>query len=423
MTQFKFLDSYAPIFYEDKTYWVISGGRASGKSTNIAAYFLMKLMSPEYFRGVIARYTSKALTNSIYRDITDLISQWGLDSYIDIKGDEILNKRNGNMILTHAMKLAEGTMTAKGKGLARVTHLLIDEATELPSEEEYLKLIDSFRQKDAERKIFLLFNPTSKSHWIFKRFYLPDGRPNPKWLKNHGFIHTTYHSNVDNLDPSKVTEWEDLKDQDPEYYAHHIMGEWRDIGDGQIYKNWKFEFSPDDQAEVLYGMDFGFSNDPTTLIRVYKRGKRLWIEELLYQTGLTNEDIYQSLVKLNIPVLAPIYADAADPKAIETLRRLGYRNIRAAAKGPDSVRSGIDKVRSYEVFCSPTSENLIEEYYQYAYRTGTGQPIDAYNHLMDALRYALSYDQPSMGSRYAVVGRRTSARSVDIEEQMPNGYI
>ena len=147
MNQFKFLDSYAPIFHEDKTYWIISGGRASGKSTNIAAYFILKLIQPEYFRGVIARYTSKALTNSIYRDILDLIEQWGLSSYLLIKGDEVKNKNNGNLILTHSMKLSEGTMTAKGKGLARVTHLLIDEATELPSEEEYLKLIDSFRHK------------------------------------------------------------------------------------------------------------------------------------------------------------------------------------------------------------------------------------------------------------------------------------
>jgi phage terminase large subunit len=407
MTQFKFLDSYAPIFYEDKTYWVISGGRASGKSTNIAAYFLVALMGENYFRGVISRYTTKALTNSIYRDILDLVNQWQLSPYLEIKGDEILNKRNGNMIITHAMKLAEGTMTAKSKGLARVTHLLIDEATELNSEEEYLKLIDSFRQKDSERRIFLLFNPTEKSHWIFKRFYLPDGRPNPKWEKNHGYLHTTYHDNAENLDQSKIAEWEDLKDQEPEYYAHHILGHWRDIGEGQVFKNWTFEFSPDHEAEVLYGLDFGFSADPTALVRVHKRGKILWVEELLYAPGLTNEDIYTALTRLKVPSTAPIYADAADPKAIETIRRLGYRNIRAAAKGPDSVRAGIDKIRSYKVFCSPTSENLIHEYYNYAYRSGTGQPIDADNHLMDALRYAMSFDKPQTDTKYGVMGRKS----------------
>ena len=398
--EFKILPAYAPVFYQDKTYWVISGGRGSGKSTNIAAYFLIKLMDKEYFRGVIGRYTQKALTNSIYRDITDLITQWNLDTYLEIKGDEIRNKLNDNMILTHALKLAEGSMTAKGKGLARVTHLLLDEATELPSEEEYLKLIDSFRQKGAERKIFLLFNPTAKSHWIFKRFYLPDGQPNPKWLKNHGFLHTTYLDNSDNLDPTKVAEWEDLAQQDADYFAHHIMGEWRDIGEGQVFKGWHFEHSPDPEAEIVYGMDWGFASDPTALVRVHKRGKKLWVEELLYSTGLTNEDIFDRMVSLGIPKDAVIYADSAEPKAIETIRRLGYRNIRPTAKGPDSVRAGIDKVRTYEVHVHPQSSNLIEEYYQYAYRSGTDKPIDAYNHAMDSLRYAvlmLKADGPKYG--------------------------
>jgi phage terminase large subunit len=374
--------------------------RASGKSTNIAAYFLVALMGQDYFRGVISRYTTKALTNSIYRDILDLIDQWGLNSFLEIKGDEIQNKKNGNMIITHAMKLAEGTMTAKSKGLARVTHLLIDEATELNSEEEYLKLIDSFRQKGSDRKIFLLFNPTQKSHWIFKRFYLPDGQPNPKWLKNHGFLHTTYLDNQNNLDPSKVLEWEDLKDQEPEYFSHHILGQWREIGEGQVFKGWSFDFNPDPEAEIVYGMDWGFASDPTALVRVHKRAKSLWVEELLYQRGLTNDDIFDSMVKLGIPKDAVIYADSAEPKAIETIKRLGYRNIRPAVKGPDSVRAGIDKIRTFKVHVSPKSENLIEEYYQYSYRSGTDKPIDSWNHCLDSLRYAvlmLKADGPKYG--------------------------
>lgn len=409
---FKFLQAYAPVFYEDKTYWIISGGRGSGKSTNIAAYFLLCLMGESYFRGVIGRYTQKALTNSIYRDITDLIEQWGLSPYLQISGDEIQNKLNGNMILTHALKLAEGSMTAKGKGLARVTHLLLDEATELPSEEEYLKLIDSFRQKGADRKIFLLFNPTSKSHWIYKRFYLPDGQPNPKWLKNHGYLHTTYKDNLDNLDPLKVQEWEDLAEQDPEYFSHHILGEWREIGQGQIFKNWTFSYSPDAEAEIIYGLDWGFSADPTALVEVKKRGKKLWVRELLYARGLTNEDIFDALVHLGVPKTAAIYADSAEPKAIETLQRLGYRNIRPTVKGPDSIRAGIDKIRTFEVYAHPESANLIEEYYQYSYREGTGKPIDDYNHCMDAFRYAVLMLHQD-GPRYAVGGRRSYGTPID----------
>jgi PBSX family phage terminase large subunit len=203
LAEFKILDPFAPLFHSDKTYFLISGGRASGKSTQAAAYFVIKLMGEEFFRGVISRYTQKSIKSSIYRDILDLIESWGIGNYIKIDGDEITNRINGNMIITHAMKLQDGTMTAKGKGLARVTHLLIDEATELPSEEEFIKLNDSFRTKGVDRKILILFNPTTKRHWIHARWYL-DGRPNPKWFNDHEYIHTTYHGNIENLDPKKV---------------------------------------------------------------------------------------------------------------------------------------------------------------------------------------------------------------------------
>lgn len=402
--QFQFLDAYSPIFYDDKTYWVISGGRASGKSTNIAAYFVMKLMSEEYFRGVLARYTQRALTNSIYQDLVDLITQWGLTRYIEVKGDQIINKANQNMIITHSMKLQEGTMSARGKGLSRVTHLLIDEATELPSEEEYIKLVDSFRTKDVERRIFLLFNPTSKNHWIFRRFYLPDGSPHPKWYDNHGFIHTTYFDNMENLDPLKIREWELARTQDPEYYDHHIMGKWRSIGEGQIFTNWRFQnFAPDPESEILYGLDFGFHPDPCAIVRVYKRGRILWFEEMLYETGLTVEDLIVEIERLGIPKTATIFADAAQPSSIESIRRAGWFNIEKSYKGPDSVQTGIDRVKSFEVYVSPLSKNLQHEYEMYSYRTGTNKPIDKYNHLMDAIRYTLAGKQE--GPKYAVYGK------------------
>jgi phage terminase large subunit len=116
--EFKILDPYAPLFHSDKTYYLISGGRASGKSTQAAAFFLIKLMGDEFFRGVISRYTQKSIKSSIYRDILDLAESWGIRQFIKIEGDEITNVRNDNMIITHSMKLQDGTMTAKGKGLA-----------------------------------------------------------------------------------------------------------------------------------------------------------------------------------------------------------------------------------------------------------------------------------------------------------------
>lgn len=387
--QFTFLDAYAPLFYEDKTYWLISGGRGSGKSTQVSAIFLMKLVGQAYFRGVLARYTQRSISSSIYRDILDLIQAWGLTSALKISGDEIVNPANGNMIITHSMKISEGTTTAKGKGLSNVTHLLIDEATEIPSEEEYVKLVDSFR-RPGERRIYLAFNPTTKGSWIFKRWYLPDGRPNPKWQGDHGFLHTTYLDNLQHLDPKKVQEWERAKELDEAYWRHHIMGEWRDLGEGQVFTNWHWDLSPADwEAETIYGLDFGFANDPSALIQVKKRGQRLWLKEIIYETGLTTDDLAALMYRRGVPYSAVIVADAADPRSIETLRRLGYRNVRPCLKGPDSVRAGIDTIRAYEVHADAESENLRIEYDNYYFRAGTDKPVDQYNHLLDALRYAV----------------------------------
>jgi len=402
--RFEFLSPYAPLFYSDKTYFVISGGRGGGKSTNCAAYFVMKLMGQSYFRGVIARFTQRSLTNSIYRDIVDIITQWKLAPYIEIKNDEIRNRLNDNLIITHAFKMTDSTQTAKGKGIANPTHLLIDEAQEVPSEEEYVKLIDSFRTKGVERKILIVFNPTTKSSWLFKRWFLPDESPNPKWESTHEFIHTDYRDNVHNLDPEKVKEWQLAAVTDPEYFSHHILGRWKDIGEGQIFKNWGWsDFTPNPESEVLYGLDFGFASDPTALIRLHKRGKTIWVEEVLYDRGLTTEDLSRRMEMAGIPKSASIWADSADPRSIETLRRLGWRNVTGATKGPDSIRSGIDKIQTFQVFANPRSENLKEEFYNYAYRSGTDKPIDAYNHLMDSLRYAMEGIQD--GPKYATIAK------------------
>jgi phage terminase large subunit len=401
MQEFKFLPKYGPLFHSDKTYFLISGGRASGKSTNSAAYFLVLLMGDIFFRGVIARYTQKSIKSSIYRDILDLIEEWGISSFIKIDGDEIVNKINGNMILTHAMKLQDGTQTAKGKGLAKVTHLLIDEATELPSEEEFIKLNDSFRTKGVDRKVLILFNPTTKRHWIHRRWYI-DSLPNQKWLHDHEYIHTTYHDNAQHLDPKKIQEWERMKGLDYEYYKHHILGEWQEGILGRIFQDWRVG-TPDPAGEydTRYSLDFGFANDPAALVQLKIHNNKLYIKELIYETGLTNQDIAERMKYLGIGK-QEIVADSAEPKSIEELKRLGF-NVKPAYKGPDSIQSGINTIKQYEVYMHPDSSNLHMEADLYCWKAGTDKPIDDNNHLMDAIRYGLS--KPKSGG-YAFKGAK-----------------
>jgi phage terminase large subunit len=394
LNQFKILPAYSPLFWSDKPYYLISGGRASGKSTNCAAFLIIKLFEEEYNRIVVARYTQKSIKSSIYQDILDLLDQWKLKPFVEITGDTITHKVTGNQIITHAFKLSDGTQVAKGKGIANPNILFIDEFTEIDNEQEWIKLVDSFRKKGSERKIIMAFNPTSKASWIFQKFYLPDGSPNPDLLKRTEYIHTTYVDNAENLDPTKIAEWEETRLTDPHYFNHHILGHWADIGEGQIFTDWTFTTEgASDDAETLYGMDFGFAQDPTTLIEVKKKGTKIWLKELIYQTGLTNEDIVKKLQLLGLDKKSVIFADSAEPKSIETLRRAGFLNVRPAVKGPDSVRFGIDKIKSYTIFADARSKNLLTEYNNYSWRTGTDQPIDKWNHLMDAIRYALSQEK------------------------------
>jgi phage terminase large subunit len=413
---FKFLDAYAPIFTSDKRYFVISGGRASGKSTNIAAYFVLLLLQDDYFRGVISRYTQRSLTHSIYKDILDIIDQWGVKHLLSFTGDEIKNKQNGNSIITHSFRIGDLSQTAKGKGLANPTHLLIDEATELPSEVEYIKTIDSFRTKGSKTQIFILFNPTTKHHWLYKRFFASEGVPKQKWLVDHYFLHTTYQDNLQNLDLQKVAEWERSRTEDPEYFDHHILGHWSSGAAGKVFRGWIVEkIAPDAEAEVTYGIDFGFSNDPSTCVQVSKYKNRLWLREIVYQTGLTTADLFEELNRKGVPLNATLICDSADPRSIEELKRLGYRNARACYKGPDSIRSGINKIKSFEVHVDIDSTNLLYEYDMYSWKVGTEVPVDSYNHLLDATRYALSVEKAS--GQYVVRGSYSASRDRYDEER------
>ena len=383
---FQFLDAYAPLFYYPHRYFIVSGGRAGGKTFNTSAYCIMKLFQKDYARIVISRYTQKSIKSSIYRDILDLLEQFNLMQYIKFEGEDVVCTTTGNRLMTHAFKLTDKSNTAKSKGIANPTILVIDEATEVPSEEEFIKLNDSFRSKDGHTQIILLFNPEHKNHWIYKRWFL-NGRPNPKWFEDDCFIHTTFRDNPF-IDPLKVREWERMQVLDPAYYSKHILGEWQDAAEGRIFDNWKAEWSPDPDATRTIGLDFGFANDPTAIVDVQFRNNRLWVKELFYGKAMTNQDIAEVLREHGISRKDIIIADSAEPKSIEELRRAGF-TVRPAVKGPDSVRSGISKIMAKEVYVHPESKNIWDEYENYRWRPGLNKPIDSFNHAIDAIRYAL----------------------------------
>ena len=228
------------------------------------------------------------------------------------------------------------------------------------------------------------------------------------------FLLVTYKDNQA-LDPAIIREIEKAKTkaETSAYWANW----WKVYGLGQvgtlqgaIYGDFSVVegIDPSTMKFVAYGLDWGFSNDPTALVAVYRRGDDLFVHELLYNRGLTNSDIAAKLKEFGITRAWEIVADSAEPKSIEEIYRLGF-NIKPAEKGPDSVRQGIDIVKRFNLHITKDSTNLIKELRSYTWATDkdgrdTGVPIDSFNHACDALRYvALNKLRVSNSGKYVVV--------------------
>ena len=239
----------------------------------------------------------------------------------------------------------------------------------------------------TRRFIYLDYNPTSE-FWVHKEL-LSD--------KDAEMIILTYKDN-EALDSELVKEIEKARDRAKEstYWANW----WKVYGlgqigviDGVIFSNWQIVKQIPEDAELLgYGLDFGFTNDPSALISVHKFNSELYIKELIYQTRLTNNDIVQRMIELGVDKYKDIIADSAEPKSIEDIYRGGFRNIYGAKKGADSIRNSIDKLQRYKINITESSTNLIKEFRGYVWtkdKNGnqTGEPIGINDHGIAALRY------------------------------------
>lgn len=239
----------------------------------------------------------------------------------------------------------------------------------------------------TRRFIYLDYNPTSE-FWVHKEL-LSD--------KDAEMIILTYKDN-EALDSELVKEIEKARERAKEstYWANW----WKVYGlgqigviDGVIFSNWQIVKQIPEDAELLgYGLDFGFTNDPSALISVHKFNSELYIKELIYQTRLTNNDIVQRMIELGVDKYKDIIADSAEPKSIEDIYRGGFRNIYGAKKGADSIRNSIDKLQRYKINITESSTNLIKEFRGYVWtkdKNGnqTGEPIGINDHGIAALRY------------------------------------
>lgn len=386
----------------ESRYYIVTGGRGSGKS--FALTTLLCLLTYEKGHVILfTRYTLRSASISIIPEFLEKIELLNRVNDFYITKDEIINKVSGSRILFRGIKTSSGDQTANLKSLQGVTTWVLDEAEELTDEDTFDKIDLSVRQKDLPNRVILILNPTTKEHFIYQRFF--EGRgisAGQNVTKNDTtYIHTTYLDNINNLSESYIKQIEQIRQRRPEKFKHQILGGWLDRAEGVIYNNWTIgEFKT--PSVSVFGQDFGFSVDPTTLIEtnIDKGNKVIYVRLHYYKPNLTTSDI--SHLNTSFAGKGLIVADSAEPRLISELKAKG-NNIVGTIKGKDSITYGISLLLDYDLVIDPNSIELIKELNNYCWlEKKSSTPIDDYNHALDALRYAVSYqlENPNKGKYY-----------------------
>ena len=245
----------------------------------------------------------------------------------------------------------------------------------------------------------MVMNPSTKEHWIYQRFYENSGvQAGYSGIKGETtYCHSTYLDNIEHLSQSYINRINEMKERRPQRYKHTIEGAWLEKAEGVIFSNWSLgEFR--EISKPVFGQDYGFSNDPTTLVKtsIDKEKKIIYVKLCFYQTKLTTSDIGQLNSKFADDNL--IIGDSAEPRLINELNKFG--SVVPAIKGQVSVNYGISLLQDYDLIIDPESTDLIKELNNYCWLEKKSQtPCDNWNHAIDALRYAVSYQlqNPNQG--------------------------
>ena len=392
---------YNPLFNSEARYFIITGGRGSGKSFAVTV-FLTLLTMTKGIRILFTRYTMTSAHLSIIPEFLEKIGLLGFDEVFNINKAEVVNTSNQSDILFRGIRTSAGNQTASLKSLQGISTWVLDEAEELVDENIFDTIDLSIREKNIHNRVVLILNPVTKEHWIYKRFFedkgVEGGFNGSK--DNVCYIHTSYLDNIINLSQSFLERIKSIKHRNFKKYQHKILGGWLDRADGVVFSNWSIgEFNPDN-LQVSCGLDFGFSIDPDSLtsIAINKKHKKIYLKEEVYRNGLKSHELAKIILDKVGQTL--IIGDSAEPRLIADLRHLGV-NIKPVKKG--TIESGITRMQDYELIITPESTNIAKELNNYIYADkGSKLYVDNYNHAIDGVRYNVIYhlDNPNAGKYY-----------------------
>ena len=390
------------VFDSDSRYYIVTGGRGSGKSFAIST--LLCLLTQQQGHVILfTRYTLRSASVSIIPEFLEKIELLNMQDLFHVTKDEIINLATNSRILFRGIKTSSGDQTANLKSIQGVTTFVLDEAEELTDESIFDKIDLSVRQKDKDNRVILILNPTTKENFIYKRWFEDRGvKAGSNLMKGDTtYVHTTYLDNIENLSKSYIEQIEQMKVRRPNRYKHTIMGSWLDKAEGVIYNNWSIgEFKQ--VGKIVFGQDYGFSNDPSTLIKtsIDKDNKVIYVQQCVYQTKLTTSEL--TILNKKYAGKNLIVGDSAEPRLISEIKSSGC-NIVAAIKGQGSITYGISLLQDYDLVIDPESIELIKELNNYCWLEKKSQtPQDSFNHCLDALRYSVSYQlqNPNSGEYF-----------------------
>lgn len=386
---------YKAFWHFKGRYRVVKGSRASKKSKTTALWYIYHMMKHPEANLIVIRKTFRTLKDSCYKELMWAAKRLQVDHLWEFAKTplEATYLPTGQKIyfrgLDDPLKITSITVD-----VGVLCWAWLEEAYEIMKEDDFNILDESIRGKVPDglfKQWTITFNPWNEHHWLKKRFF---DNPDDETLA----LTTNYMCN-EWLDAADIKVFDDMKKRNPRRYAVAGLGGWG-IVEGLVYENWREEAFDIEEVSSrkgvvsAFGLDWGYTNDPTALFcgLLDQEAKQLFVFDEMYEKGLSNKRIADNIKGMGYGK-ERITGDSAEPKSIDELKSLGLR-VKGAAKGKDSVKNGIQWIQDLEIIIHPRCVNFITEISNYTwdqdkFGTKLNVPIDDFNHLMDAMRYAL----------------------------------
>jgi phage terminase large subunit len=399
---------YKKFWHFKGRYRIVKGSRASKKSKTTALWYIYHLMKYPDANLLVVRKTFRTLKDSCFKELKWAVKRLKVEHLWDftLSPLEAVYIPTGQRIYFRGLD-DPLKVTSIAVDVGCLCWMWIEEAYEIMKEDDFNVLDESIRGECPEglfKQITLTFNPWNERHWIKKRFF--DAEPDEDILA----MTTNYLCN-EWLDAADLKVFETMKKNNPRRYSVAGLGGWG-IVDGLVYENWKeeeFRFVTRKEYEQLedktgcvisdnlksaFGLDFGYTNDPSAFFcsMIDVENKKLYVFDEFYEKGMSNKAINEKIVSMGYGK-EHITADSAEPKSIDELKGFGLR-VKAAEKGKDSILNGVQWIQDLEIIIHPRCVNFLTEISNYTwdkdkFNNKLNKPIDDFNHLMDAMRYAL----------------------------------